>query len=232
MGQTFQKPRRQQYLGIGSHYCPEGPFCVGRAKKSMFVRPRESRFSVTLDVRNLLKNLQIAGKILLIIAWIQFISYVIISHSSTCDDLALRTQRVTSGPPLPCGCNLVKNSHFLCFYNFETRRGSWKHFVFTGESRTQFFMLLHVVLNSLHWQQNPWDLLLAFRPSYHWNNLKSSAISRVRNWEWLNEVFTTSTRTESLQLHSVRNTFSLNVRAWEIETHVTVFGQSSTPSTQ
>ena len=31
-----------------------------------------------------------------------------IRHPSNCDDLVLRTQKVASGPPLPCGCNLVK----------------------------------------------------------------------------------------------------------------------------
>ena len=101
-------PGRSQYL------LPRRGFLWGRAKKSMFVRPYVSpsvrpclRVSVFCHARSA-RNQQICGKVIGRILDSNLVYNVKIRHLWICDDLVLRTQKVASGPPLPCGCNLVK----------------------------------------------------------------------------------------------------------------------------
>ena len=100
----------------------------------MFVRPYVRRLRrlrpcpdcVTLDLPEISKLWQsIIGRIL----DSNLIYNIKIRHSSNCDDLVLRTQKVALGPPLPCGCNLVFSYCILYRkYNKDFEKNHERHF--------------------------------------------------------------------------------------------------------
>ena len=73
----------------------------------MFVRPWVHFVSRSICQKSANLWQSIIGRILNS----NLINNVKICHPSNCDDLVLRTQKVASGPPLPCGCNLVERKH-------------------------------------------------------------------------------------------------------------------------
>ena len=93
-------------------FCPEGAFCVGRAKKI------DVRASVRSSVppflchaflsRSIFEKSANLWQVIDRILDSNLIYYAKIRHPWICDDLVLRTQKVALGPPLPCGCNLVR----------------------------------------------------------------------------------------------------------------------------